>query len=826
MAVIRATVDKLLVLTGETIQCRVTHAGLVWYINTGVVATVDAISCTTGESIQALSIDSSDPDNVIVTWGVNDSITATVGAFLCTTSETIQANIDGVLQWETVWQESYLYIPGSPEYLLELTAYVPGTGEVIKYYSTKGTVYEGIYYEPRILQPGNFQQMLFADGTTSGQSQTGFGEIVLINSDGGLDDFDNYGLDGRTAVLRKLVDGTAAIVMNYCMEQLVSTWDSVHIRVKDKQQLFNVPIQPTKYSGDNVLPDGEEGAAGIQGTPKPLTFGQVSNVTPICVNTFRLIYQLHESALHDISAVYDKGVSLTRGADYASLTDMQTNAPAAGAYRAYLAGGMFRLGSSPFGVVTCDATEGTTAADRTAAQITKRIALRGISIDKIDAADIATLDSKNSAVIGIYINRESTIAVALDEVINSVGGWYSFDSLGVIHMGRLEVPGDPIITLTRTEIKSMERQATNDEGRGVPPYKVNLNYSKNYTVQDAASLAWSVEVDETGTIRGIGTGSGTVVDNSLLSTVIAGAIAAAADAQTAANSAASDAAAAVAAIANISSDSILSPGEKSAVLLDYSNITSEQAGIDSQASALSITTEKTAYDTAVTALMTYLSTLSGWNTIPGTDVTIVGTTFRTKFAAVYSARQTLLNKIAAVIKADADYAATTATDLMRSGDASKIDGRLISQIDAYVDTLQIKNRAVIAPTYATFATQYLTSSDASPYNLTALTAISLNGATNDAYITGFLKVFGSSVTADVSFSILYNTTGSSTVGTVISPTNSTAHMTTSNTEIIPISVIIPSLGSGTYYFFPRIERTVLGDLGLTGNCILQGAKSA
>jgi hypothetical protein len=126
----------------------------------------------------------------------------------------------------------------------------------------------------------------------------------------------------------------------------------------------------------------------------------------------------------------------------------------------------------------------------------------------------------------------------------------------------------------------------------------------------------------------------------------------------AAAAAQADATAALTALTNIASDNILSPGEKPAVVLDYSAITAEQAGIDAQATAYSITTEKTTYDNAVSALTTYLGTLTGWNTIPGSDVTIVGTTFRSKFSDVYTGRQALLNAIYAKAKALADAAQT------------------------------------------------------------------------------------------------------------------------------------------------------------------------
>ena len=359
-----------------------------------------------------------------------------------------------------------------------------------KRFATHGIYYNNKFYEPRIKNPWNFQQTLFLKDSTSGDSTSGFGVVELINNDGGLDTFTTYGFDGRPIVLRKIIAGVATLLMSCGMEQPTTTWDTVSIRIKDKQILFNVPIQPTKYGGTNVLPDGVDGTDDIKGKPKPLLLGQVSNATPFCVNTSRLIYQGHESALQDITAVYDKGVSLARGTDYSSAADMQANQPAPGEYRAYLAGGMFRLGSSPAGQITFDAIEGATAADRTAAQIAKRIALRALPSAEISAADVTALDTANSAVVGIYINSESTIQAALNEVLDSVGAAFTFDSAGVLRMTRIVAPaGSPVATYGTSEVLNIERKPTNDEGRGVPPYKVNLGYGKNNTVQNANQLA-------------------------------------------------------------------------------------------------------------------------------------------------------------------------------------------------------------------------------------------------------------------------------------------------------------------------------------------------
>ncbi len=113
-----------------------------------------------------------------------------------------------------------------------------------------------------------------------------------------------------------------------------------------------------------------------------------------------------------------------------------------------------------------------------------------------------------------------------------------------------------------------------------------------------------------------------------------------------ATAAAADATAALAQLNSISSDNVLSPGEKPGEILRYNILFNEQAGIDAQAVSFGITTEKSAYDNTLSALNAYLAGLTGWNVVPGTDVAIVGTIYRSNWAAAYAARQVLLNAIA------------------------------------------------------------------------------------------------------------------------------------------------------------------------------------
>jgi len=109
------------------------------------------------------------------------------------------------------------------------------------------------------------------------------------------------------------------------------------------------------------------------------------------------------------------------------------------------------------------------------------------------------------------------------------------------------------------------------------------------------------------------------------------------------------------AITDMARDDLLSPAEKPAESLRWATIVSERPGIDAQAAALGVTTERTAYANAYTALNTYVTSLgSQFATIPGTAISIVGATYRATFKSYYDAKQALLNAMAAKAATRAD----------------------------------------------------------------------------------------------------------------------------------------------------------------------------
>ena len=371
------------------------------------------------------------------------------------------------------------------------------------------------YFTPRMVQSLNFRRDIFSGNTTGGPSRVSFGEMRLANDDGGLDTLRTaYAFAGWPATLRigdpSLTYDTFEILLSGKPQQVFFSFLDLNVTLRDRLQDLAKPIQENKYLGNNVAPNGLEGGEVLKDKPKPVLFGRVQNISPVLVNFSKLIYQVNDGAVQDLPRVYDRGTQLTRGTNYISEADMLAVQPAAGTFRCWMTGGYFRLGALPSGSVTCDCCDVLTLSgteieiSNTAAQVAYRIIDRSqdISMGDIDAGDVAALDLKNNATVGVWINDETTFAAALDAILGSVGAWYGFDRFDKVRMQRHEVPtgttgvcqfkmfGPEVdASINDFDILDCRFLPTNDPDRGIPTYEINLDYSKNYTLQGKDDLA-------------------------------------------------------------------------------------------------------------------------------------------------------------------------------------------------------------------------------------------------------------------------------------------------------------------------------------------------
>ncbi len=235
-------------------------------------------------------------------------------------------------------------------------------------------------FEPAIKRAPSLGVSVYGDARTGGGSRLEIGELVLVNSSGEFDDWIGYGPDGRDIIVRQGTGGAYpddfTVILRGTVQSVSATFDEVVIALQDQQAVLDRPVQTARYAGDNALPDGFEGTADdIKGLPKPRLYGKVFNVSPPCVNTSKLTYQINDGAVQSIDAVYDKGAALTPGSDYATGALLNAATVSAGTFATCKAEGYFRLGASPTGTITCDATQGASAADRTVGRILQQLAI-------------------------------------------------------------------------------------------------------------------------------------------------------------------------------------------------------------------------------------------------------------------------------------------------------------------------------------------------------------------------------------------------------------------------------------------------------------------
>ncbi|MGT2508197.1 hypothetical protein [Cupriavidus basilensis] len=335
------------------------------------------------------------------------------------------------------------------------------------------------FFEGRLQEQPRLSRMLFDRATTYGASRASAGKIRLLNTDGGLDSLvSDYAFDGRPFTVKVGQPGTPvsgwATVMSGLLDDVSADDGAMNLQVRDRLAFLGRPLARPKYAGSNVLPDGVEGTKDdLKDQYKPRVYGGVFNVPAKAVNTSKLIYQVSDQAC-TVTVVYDNGVALARGANYASQADLLATAPAAGTFRCW--GGLFRLGSMPAGQVTADA--GT--AEQRAGALLRQLALDGeIPAGDIVEADVTALNAANSAPVGVWVDGEANTQTVMDELANAIGAWYGFDRLNRLRMGRLTAPtGVPVARWSVDAVTSLVLRSA-----GVPNWRAVVRFGRNYTVQ-------------------------------------------------------------------------------------------------------------------------------------------------------------------------------------------------------------------------------------------------------------------------------------------------------------------------------------------------------
>lgn len=379
-------------------------------------------------------------------------------------------------------------------------------------YATKGCVINGVAYMERVLEPGFLRHDMFGGNRPYGDCEIPTGSATLNNADAGLATLAQYGFDAQQFLIYTCssdAPDAETLLHQYTMEEPIFSGDTITIPLRDRCYELDKPLLTAKYGGTNVLPAGIDGtAADIKGRPKPMVVGKVYNITPVCVNTSKLIYQVDgvRGLVTGWTIVwYDKRAALVAGANYVSQADMEATAPAAGQYRVWPAGGCVRLGTTPVGKPTSDVYNpgvafGAQTADSLAGVIRAVLQKLGADLTAYTIDDPAVGHSLG----GAYYDSEISGLDAMKALLRSLCAFMrcptpaSPTATLSISVQQLKTPGSiasTAIVEAQVAPKSMVRVQQSDPLRGIPCFKVLYGYQRNYTVMSESELAGVASAD-------------------------------------------------------------------------------------------------------------------------------------------------------------------------------------------------------------------------------------------------------------------------------------------------------------------------------------------
>jgi hypothetical protein len=265
-----------------------------------------------------------------------------------------------------------------------------------------------------------------------GRVALGLAEIEVWNADRALDNLITRGTsDGRRAVIRT-VDvisplrgdfGTGYGGTHVAFAGVVQRVDGIEhqrarLTITDASERLAVPLQTERYTGAG----GMEGPATLADRPKPIAIGFNFNITPVPLGNIDLgdgallTYAVNWRSVQEVSAVRVRGVEqVSVGV-----------APVVGEFREWPAAGVFQLGSSPDGAVTCDVygdnvggyVASTSGAIRRLIQsVGPRVADDALQIESFDLAE-----TDLPGAIGFWQGAEETTAAdAVDRILAGCG---------------------------------------------------------------------------------------------------------------------------------------------------------------------------------------------------------------------------------------------------------------------------------------------------------------------------------------------------------------------------------------------------------------------
>lgn len=316
------------------------------------------------------------------------------------------------------------------------------------YLSDKGYTSSENIYQARVADPFSFDSKMYDSNYLIGQSRISYGNISIINNDGELDYL--LGAIWDEAVITVKMGRPTfnyedfETIFSGKAEQAIWDLSTINIRLRNYEAELVTPLQNNLYLGTGGL----EGTEDLKGQPKPLCFGKCTNIEPVLVDPVNLIYHIHDGTINSVITVYFNGYPATLGVDYSVNLSNST---------------ITLLGSPGNNViVTADVTgDNTGGYVSSVTNIIQRILENygGFSYpEDFDTLAFQDTEISNGNTVGIFIKEDTNINDVIDNLIESIGGFWGFNRQNKIFCGIVAEPNSStILDLTKSDIISINR---------------------------------------------------------------------------------------------------------------------------------------------------------------------------------------------------------------------------------------------------------------------------------------------------------------------------------------------------------------------------------
>ena len=208
--------------------------------------------------------------------------------------------------------------------------------------------------------------------------------------------------------------------------------------------------------------------AALVGKERPITFGQVLSAPAVKPSTSTLTFEIFDKPGFDadVSLMRDQGAPLTTPASWTPATY-----------------GALKL-AADFGKIVMDTVPAATSDTEQA--LLNFLTRAGIPASAIDTAALAAIATDFPEDVGIFSEGRDTFRAVLDQIVNGVMGWYTFDELQTFTAGTLTEPtGTPVFMVDNSTWLG-ELNVTPDLMAGVVS---KIGYQKNWYAYQAGELA-------------------------------------------------------------------------------------------------------------------------------------------------------------------------------------------------------------------------------------------------------------------------------------------------------------------------------------------------